>query len=344
MTKPSILMVVAKYPPDFGHNTVINNLCKCLNDLGYRSAIGAFSFDAEPPYNIEKVKLSKIKLLIFGVNYLNFDIIHSHQPRVNYYLLFKKPNKPIIMHIHGSSNKIHDINYKLSMLLFKNRITKTITVSQSGSLKIKQLIGDIPTEIIYNGVNTYFYNPDLPFTYKKGSPQLLFVGGLRKYKNAKTLITIMPKLIQKFPNAHLQIIGDGDEYETLKTLVKNKKLETKVELTGKIVDAEELRLRYASCDMYISASSLEACPVPPFEAMSCGKPLVLYGIAPHKEIIGASHAGLIFNSLNEEEICKKIQEVYENKICLGKEGREFAIKNSWLNVSKKIIKIYEKIL
>ena len=250
MTKPSILMVVAKYPPDFGHNTVINNLCKCLNDLGYRSAIGAFSFDVDPPYNIEKVKLSKIKLLTSGVNYLNFDIIHSHQPRVNYYLLFKKPNKPIVMHVHGSSNKIHDINYKLSMLLFKNRITTTIAVSQSGNLKIKQLIGDIPTEIIYNGVDTFFYNPDLPFTYKKGSPQLLFVGGLRKYKNTKTLITIMPKLIQKFPNVHLQIIGDGNESEILKTLVKNKKLETKVEFTGKIVDMEELRLRYASCDMY----------------------------------------------------------------------------------------------
>ena len=87
MSKLSVLMVVAKYPPDFGHNTVINNLCKNLNDLGYRTAIGAFSFDSDPPYNIEKVKLNKTKLLISGVDYLNFDIIHSHQPRVNYYLV-----------------------------------------------------------------------------------------------------------------------------------------------------------------------------------------------------------------------------------------------------------------
>ena len=344
MSKPSVLMVVSKYPPDFGHTTVINNLCKCLNDLGYRSAIGAFSFDDDPPYNIEKVKLSKIKLLTSGVKYLNFDIIHSHQPRVNYYLLFRKPNKPIVMHVHGASNKIHNINFKFSMLLFKNRITKIIAVSNFGYSKIKYLIGKIPTEVIYNGVNTDLYNPDLPFTYKKGSPQLLFVGGLRKYKNVKTLISIMPKLIQKFPNAHLQIIGDGNEYKTLKTLVKDRKLETKVELTGKIINEEELRLRYVSCDLYISASSLEACPIPPFEAMSCAKPLVLYGIHPHEEIIQASHAGLIFNSLNEEEICKKIQEVYENKILFGKEGRNFAIKNSWLNVSKKIINLYEKIL
>jgi len=343
MSKLSVLMVVAKYPPDFGHNTVINNLCKNLNDLGYRAAIGAFSFDSDPPYNIEKVKLNKIKLLISGVDDLNFDIIHSHQPRVNYYLLFRKPHKPIIMHVHGASNTIHNLNYKFSMLLFKNRISKTIAVSHSAATKIKQLIGNITLQVIYNGVDTNFYNPKLISNFKKGSPQLLFVSGLRKYKNTEILISMMPKLLEKLPNAHLQIIGDGNEYETLQNSVKNKKLEKNVKLLGKIIDNEQLRLYYASCDLYISASSLEACPVSPFEAMSCGKPLVLYGIDPHKEIIQSSHAGLVFDSLNTDEICEKIQEVFKNKIYFGKEGRNFVINHSWINVSKLFINLYENL-
>ena len=343
MSKLSVLMVVAKYPPDFGHNTVINNLCKNLNDLGCRAAIGAFSFDSDPPHNIEKVKLNKTKLLIFGVGYLDFDIIHSHQPRVNYYLLFRKPNKPIIMHMHGASSTIHNLNYKLSMLLFKNRITKTIAVSHAAATKIKQLIGNISLQVIYNGVDTDFYNPGLISNFKKGSPQLLFVSGLRKYKNTKILISTMSKLIEKLPNSHLQIIGDGNEYETLKNFVRNKGLEKNVELIGKITDNEQLRLHYASCDVYISASSLEACPVSPFEAMSCGKPLVLYGIDPHKEIIESSHAGLVFDSLNEDEICEKIQEVFKNKINFGKEGRNFVINHSWINVSKLFINLYENL-
>ena len=343
MSKPSVLMVVSKYPPDFGHNTVINNLCKCLNELGYRVAIGAFSFESDPPNNIKKITLNKTKLLTLGVKHLNFDIIHSHQPRVNYYLLFRKSNKPIVMHVHGASSKIHEINFKLSMLFFKNRIQKTIAVSHSNSEKITNLVGKIPIEIIYNGVNTELYIPDLPKDYKKGSPQLLFVSGLRKYKNTNILISIMPKLIQIFPDIHLQIIGNGNEYENLKNLILEKKLETKVELVGKITDEKELRKYYSSCDLYISASSLEACPVSPFEAMSCGKPLVLYGINPHKEIIDASSAGLIFDSLNEDEICKKIHDVYENRMNYGKNGRNFALKHSWLNVSKKLIDVYEEI-
>ena len=48
-------MVVAKYPATRGHTTVINNLCKGLSDMGYSTAIGAFSFSEEPPFNIKKV-------------------------------------------------------------------------------------------------------------------------------------------------------------------------------------------------------------------------------------------------------------------------------------------------
>ena len=65
-------MVVAKYPATFGHTSVINYLCKELNKLGYRAAIGAFSFDSDPPFNIEKIKLNKRKLLTTGISYLSF--------------------------------------------------------------------------------------------------------------------------------------------------------------------------------------------------------------------------------------------------------------------------------
>ena len=128
MDKPSVLMVVAKYPATYGHTTVINNLCAGLNKMGHRAAIGAFSFDEEPPYNIEKVKLSKWKLLTSGVKYLDFDIIHPHQARVMYYLLFKKPTKPIVLHYHAAATKIQEINAKVMMALYKKKISITICV------------------------------------------------------------------------------------------------------------------------------------------------------------------------------------------------------------------------
>jgi len=119
MEKISVLMVVAKYPPTYGHYTVINQLCRCLNKFGHKAAIGAFSFEKDPPYGIEKVVLNKSELLKNGVKNLDYDIIHPHQSRVLYYLLLKNPDKPIIFHYHAAPNKIQEINLKLSQGLFK---------------------------------------------------------------------------------------------------------------------------------------------------------------------------------------------------------------------------------
>ena len=150
----SVLMVVAKYPATFGHTSVINYLCKELNELGYRAAIGAFSFDSDPPFNIEKIKLNKRKLLTTGISYLDFDIVQAHQARVLYYLLTVNPTKPVLFHYHGASNKIQEINFKLVMWRYRNKISKITSVSYAGINQMKRLVKDISAEVVYNGVDT----------------------------------------------------------------------------------------------------------------------------------------------------------------------------------------------
>ena len=334
-------MVVAKYPATHGHTTVINNLCNELKNMGHRAAIGAFSFEKEPPHNIEKIVLNKSKLLRYGVQYLNFDIIHTHQSRVNYYLLSVKPRKPVVLHYHGASNWIQRLNFKIMMALYKNRIKKIISVSATGITQMQKMIGTVNADVLYNGVDTDFYSMNLPAKYKKGEPQLLFVSALRRYKNTSTLIDLIPKLVQKFPNIHLQIVGTGEDYDNLKQKIQKNKLENKVELLGQITD-EELRLRYSSCDLYVSASKFEVCPVPTLEAMSAAKPLVLFDIEPHKEIINQSKAGLIFSST--DDILQKIIEAYGNRKSLGFAARKFAEEHSWKNISIQLVQIYYEII
>jgi glycosyltransferase involved in cell wall biosynthesis len=75
--------------------------------------------------------------------------------------------------------------------------------------------------------------------------------------------------------------------------------------------------------------------------MACGKPLVLYNIEPHEEIISVSKAGEIFSSLESAEIISKIKNVYNNRKELGLNGRKFAKQNNWSEVCKKLIGIYE---
>ena len=342
MSKKSILMIVKKYPADFGHTTVINNLCIELEKMGYKTGIGAFTFDSPTPQNVQQVQLKKLKSLFYGINHLDYDIVYLHQTFPNYFLLTKKPNKPVILYYHGASNKIQKINFKIMMMLYKNRISQIISVSQAGVNQMKKMIGDISAEVIYNGVDTQFYNSELPATYKKGEPQLLFVGGLRPYKKVSVLISLMPKLLKKYPKSHLQIVGIGEEMDNLKNLIKDLKLEKNVELTGKI-DNDELKLRYSSCDVYVSASTFEVCPVPTLEAMASGKPLVLYDIEPHREIIEISNAGKIFSFHEDLDFVKIIDEIYKNKDLFKISALKFAKQHDWKLICKQVINNFEKL-
>ncbi len=338
----SVLMVVAKYPATFGHTSVINYLCRDLNKLGYRAAIGAFSFDSDPPFGIEKIKLSKRKLLTTGISYLDFDIIQAHQGRVLYYLCTIKPTKPILFHYHGASNKIQETNFKFAMWRYRNKISKITSVSYAGINQMKQLVKDISAEVVYNGVDTKLFNPDLPTPHKKGTPQLLFVSGLRKYKKTKILIESMPSILERFPDAHLQIVGEGEDYTVLENIIKEKKLNNRIELIGKI-DHDELIFYYSSCDLYISASTFEVCPVPTLEAMACGKPLVLSNIEPHQEMINISKAGKIFSKSNPEEILTVVSEVFQDQKSLGTLGRKFTVAHDWSIISKQMAEIFESV-
>ena len=119
----------------------------------------------------------------------------------------------------------------------------------------------------------------------------------------KTSVYIQLSLqkVTRDPNIHLQIVGDGENFDTLKNLIQDKNLEKQIELLGK-KEHDDLKFYYSSCDLYISASTFEVCPVPPIEAMACGKPLLLFDIEPHVEIINASKAGKIFSTTNPDDI------------------------------------------
>lgn len=335
-------MIVRKYPADFGHTTVINNLCIELTKMGYKTGIGAFTFDSPPPPNVEQVKLSKIKLLLHGIDHLNYDIVNPHQAFPCYFLLTRKPTKPIVLHYHGASSKLQQINFKIFMKFYKKRISKIISVSQAGINQMRRMIGDVSAEVVYNGVDIEYYNPNLPTPYKKGDPQLLFVSALRPYKKASVLIDSMPELIKKFSKIHLQIVGSGKEIIHLNNLIKEKNLQNYVELTGKISN-EDLKLRYSSCDIYVSASTFEVCPVPTLEAMACGKPLVLFDIDPHREIIELSNAGKIFSFDSNSNIVKMIDQVYKNKDFFKTFALKFAQDHNWKLISKQVIKIFENL-
>jgi len=334
----SILMLMSKYHKFSGHVRVVENLSIGLDKLGFDVSIASPMWEKEPPKNIQKISLNRFKTIDSQIP-SRINLIHNHQTLMNYYSLFTK--RPFIFHYHGASMMLQRINLKVSINLCKNHITKIISVSNAAENQISDLIKNMQSKIIYNGVNNRLYQ-NVEKLEKDGSPQLLFVGNLFEYKNVQIIISSMKKILINFPNAHFQIIGQGEFSQQLKKLIELNNLGKNVKIIGK-VDDQELLQRYASCDIYISASSFETFGLPLIEAMASGKPVLASNIPAHKELIDESKAGLLFE-YDVDEIAHKVQVVYESRVELGKLGKKFAQKHDWEQICKQVAEIYNEIL
>lgn len=238
------------------------------------------------------------------------------------------------------------INIKITTYICRKRISRIVSISRSASDRLKKITGhtafNIPTEVVYNGVDTAFFNTHLSAPYKKGVPQLLFVGHLYHHKNVIKLIDSMNQILKIYPKAHLQIVGDGEDLIKLSKIVALNQLDKSVDVLGN-VSAEELRLRYSSCDTYISASLWEEFGLPPVEAMACGKPVLLSDIPAHNELVEASHAGLIFSLSDDSAIVDGIRKINESPEGYRRLARKFAESHDWTEVCKRISAIYHEV-
>jgi glycosyltransferase involved in cell wall biosynthesis len=333
-------MITSKYRKTGGHESVMNNLSVHLSQLGYKVSIGSYSFEAEPPLGISKVRLHRFANFFDSFAHMDNGIIHSHQTQMNYYSLIAK--QPFLFHYHGISSRIQEWNLKICFAMLKRHITKSISVSNSAADQMLNMVGKIPSEVIYNGVDTKLFRPNKARPFKKGDPQLLFVGNLFEYKNIMRLVDLMPSLLRKYPNAYLAIIGHGKQYRNIKSRIEHMGLSQNVELLGQ-VRHEELPPHYASCDAYVSASSLESFDLPSLEAMASGRPVALSDISSHTEIVKTSNAGRLFSLSDDQSIINCIEEVYQKRQSLGDAALKFAVKHDWSSVAKKVSGIYDQI-
>jgi len=341
--KASVMMVAHKYRISGGWERVMTGLCDGLYKLGHNVAIGAFSFERDPPANIRKVNLKKFRSLTYGIERKSIDLIHSHQPRMNYYS-FLTP-KPFVFHYHGASNRVQRINLRLSFPFLRTKISRIITISNYALDEFTNIAGPakIPVDIIYNGVDTSLLHNSLPRPYTKGDPQLLFVGILYPHKNVIRIINNMQNILKMYPNAHLQIIGDGEDFQRLKHEIKQQGLEKRVELLG-AMRYEDTKLRYSSCDIYVSASKWDNFGIPVLEAMACGKPVLLSDIPAHRELLDASNAGKLFPLDEKYDLSEAVMEIYNNRKFLSSAAREFALKCDWSELCKKVSRIYDQVM
>ena len=328
-----------------GASTVIENLADQLGKKGVEVTIGALTFGRIPAPGAYEVKTLPVYNISKLKRYLNsFDIVHNHHPLTNYLALISR--KPFVYHFHGAPDFGRGSLFRFSMLLsikiMKNAFDAVISVSESGARELNRYFSLNDVNVIYNGVDTGRFNTSLNERFRKGTPQFLFVGNLYEHKKVEELILALNDVVKEYPKAHLQIVGGGIAYNVLDNLIRKLHLQDQVTLVGRVSDYD-LPFYYASCDVYATASRYEVCPVPLFEAMACGKPIVASSIPPHVELLTKSKGGTTYSKGDIEDLSKNIIKTYEERDIYKYNAIRFAKTYDWSRVADRILRIYSQL-
>lgn len=329
-----------------GSSTVIEQLADALINRGHQVTIGALRFKCLPSkgkYKLAKIPISNIFKLRKFLDC--FDVIHSHHAITNYLSLMT--HKPFIYHFHGAPDRgklaLLRINMLSSIKLTKHRIDAVIAISETAEVELSHYFAPEKVHIIYNGVNTHIFKPNLEAKFRKGKPQFLFVGNLYEHKNVEELIIGFSVLLKAYPRAYLQILGNGFTFKQLKNLVGSLGLENHIELI-RGVSGYDLSFYYASCDVYVTSSRCELFGLPLLEAMGCGKPVVASSIPCHIELLTNSQAGALYPAGDVVTLSKRMRTVFEDTEKYRDKAIVFAKEYDWSKVADKVSKLYLKII
>ena len=98
-----------------------------------------------------------------------------------------------------------------------------------------------------------------------------YAGRLVAEKGLNVLLKAWEMVVRSRPDAHLLIVGDGDQRTHLEELCEIRGIQHRVRFTGVVPDT--LQYLQAS-DVYVQPSFTEGMPISVLEAMACGLPVI----------------------------------------------------------------------
>ena len=182
------------------------------------------------------------------------------------------------------------------------------------------------------------------------SNKILAAGRLEKQKNFLSLIKAFALVAQHFPEWSLDIFGDGNERETLSSLIKDLGLSEVIHLMGRQSRIQEIMPDYS---VFTLSSRFEGFPLVLIEALSCGLPVVSYACpCGPKDIVRDGVDGFLVPPGDETALAEHICQLIEDESLRRKMGtaaleraKEFSIEkviSLWMSLFEELMKNKKK--
>lgn len=120
-------------------------------------------------------------------------------------------------------------------------------------------------------------------------PLLLFVGRVALEKNIDFLLTMLPFVLEKIPNALLVIAGEGPAERHTQQRIEHLGIQASVKCVGYMRRDGALQDAYRAADVFVFASRTETQGLVLVEALALGTPVVALGVMGTLDVL--NHEG-----------------------------------------------------
>jgi glycosyltransferase involved in cell wall biosynthesis len=279
------------------------------------------------------------------------ELVHCHgvPPTIYGGLAAKLLGIPLIITVHGKS--AFSVKVGIKGLQYAQRFgAKIVTVSKELKSELVRDVGlkEAAISTIYNGINVNGYprcSTQIEEVKRKelslnSDTVIGSVGSLREAKGHRYLIQSLPKVLHKYPDLKLIIIGDGELKDELNILAKKVNVEKHVLFLGQRRDVREL---ISVFDLLVQPSLTEGISIVILEAMAASKPVIATDVGGNSTLVEKHRTGLLVAPGDTESLANAIVCLLDNKeerVIMGKAGFERAKQNYSL---QKSVSEYEKI-
>ena len=204
--------------------------------------------------------------------------------------------------------------------------------------------------VIYNGVDTDYFDPERASVYQKqqyaslfnvtGAPVIGIAARLTKQKGHGFLLKAFSKLLPRWPEAQLLIAGDGEQRDALESLSVDLGIGSNVKFLGSITNVREF---LSVLDIFVHPSIFEGLGIAVIEAMSMGLPIVATKVDGLAELISNGVEGLLVEPADPDALTEAMNKIIIDPglgLRLGRQARQKAVNEFSL---KTMVEKYEEL-
>lgn len=277
------------------------------------------------------------------------DIVHTHLGAVQYCLPWVLAHGVKLLHtVHNVPDRETPggaVKHAISWMYRTGRAVPVAISNQNRRLIASYYgLSDDLVALVNNPVDIEYFHP--LDQIKADSPRFDFVNvaGLRPQKNQSLLLRAFAKVLSRFPEATLCIVGDGTERKALEELAMELGISASVVLTGQVSERAVVRDLLWSSKAFVLSSDYEGLPLSAIEAMACGLPVISTNVGGMPDIVQGN--GLLVPAGDLDAFVRAMVSVLEDGFgrATSIRSRELACQFGADECAAKYESLYEKCL